>query len=136
MRVWLAPPSLNPFSKKGAPPRKRRFGPWVFAAFALLRSLKRLRGTQFDPFGLTTERRGERALRDDYLDMVFDITQRLTPANLNLAKQLVALPAEVRGYGHVKERSVEQVRARWQSLRREFDRTSKSTDVITDPARG
>jgi len=136
VRVWLAPPSLNPFSKKGAPPRKRRFGPWVFAAFALLRSLKRLRGTAFDPFGLTAERRGERALRDDYLDMVLDITQRLTPANLNLAKELVALPADVRGYGHVKERSVEQVRARWQSLRREFDRTSKSTDVITDPVRG
>ena len=50
--------------------RKREFGAWMFRAFELLARFKFLRGTAFDPFGYTAERRMERALverifRDD-----------------------------------------------------------------------
>ncbi len=45
---------------------KTTFGPWMMNAFALLAKLKRLRGTAFDPFGRTEERRTERRLIGEY----------------------------------------------------------------------
>ena len=51
------------------------FGPWLLPAFRLLAKLKFLRGTAFDPFGRSLERRTERKLIEDYeamLDKVLD----------------------------------------------------------------
>ncbi len=39
-----------------------RLGPWMMKGFGLLAKLKGLRGTAFDLFGRTEERRTERAL--------------------------------------------------------------------------
>ena len=57
----LAPPLLARRDKTTGLPRKMRFGPWLLPAFALLAKLKFLRGTPFDPFGRSLERRTERA---------------------------------------------------------------------------
>ena len=64
LKVLLAPPLLARRDKVTGHLRKREFGPWVFKAFELLARWKRLRGTAFDVFGYTTERRMERAPSD------------------------------------------------------------------------
>ena len=46
--------------KSTGEPQKMSFGPWMMPAFRLLRRFKVLRGTPFDPFGYTAERRTER----------------------------------------------------------------------------
>ena len=56
----LAPPLLARVDKITGEPRKMSFGPWMMKAFGLLRRFKGLRGTAFDPFGYTAERRTER----------------------------------------------------------------------------
>ena len=61
----LAPPSLAKKNAKGEL-QKQRFGPWMLSAFKVLARLKGLRGTPFDPFGRTEERRIERALIAEY----------------------------------------------------------------------
>ena len=54
----LHPPILRAVGRKG----KLRLGPWFRPAFVVLRMLKPLRGTAFDPFGYTRVRRTEREL--------------------------------------------------------------------------
>src|SRR5690606_36775158 len=60
--LWLAPPLLSRIDPATGRPRKRKFGPWVLSAVKLLATAKGLRGTPFDVFGYTGERRHERNL--------------------------------------------------------------------------
>jgi len=69
-----------------------------------------LRGTILDPFGRTDERRMERALIDEYEARMRGIAVALTPSNHKIAVEAASLPAQIRGYGHVKEAAVERVR--------------------------
>ena len=75
----LAPPLLARRDKTTGLPRKMSFGPWLLPLFRLLAKLKFLRGTSFDPFGYSTERRTERKLIDDYRALLREIGANLTP---------------------------------------------------------
>ena len=79
------------------------------SAFKILARLKSLRGTAFDVFGYTAERRMERRLIDDYEATVNELVQLLDSQRLPLAIQIAGLPQGMRGFGHVKERNVESV---------------------------
>ena len=61
MTFHLAPPLLPGRDPSGRP-RKRAFGGWILHFFRILAALKGLRGSAFDPFGYTAERRMERRL--------------------------------------------------------------------------
>jgi indolepyruvate ferredoxin oxidoreductase len=74
--------------------------------------MKRLRGTAFDPFGYTAERRLERHLIGWYeavLDRIIAASGRTESSTL-LA--LAAAPLDIRGFGPVKEKAVREVKAR------------------------
>ncbi len=100
--VWLAPPLLSRIDARTGRPAKRKFGPWIFAAFSILAGLKVLRGSWADPFGRSAERRAERALRDEYLAMIGTLCEDLDGAGLARATAIAALPDRVRGFGPVK----------------------------------
>lgn len=104
--VWLAPPLLSPVDPATGRPRKRKFGPWVFTLFAVLARSKRLRGTMFDPFGHTSERRAERAIRDEYLASLADLCAALRRGEADHAIILARLPEMIRGFGPVKEQAI------------------------------
>jgi len=96
----LAPPML---SKDGADgrPMKRTFSAGMGRMFPWLARLKVLRGTPFDPFGYTTERRMERALIAQYEgDMA--ALGKAASHNADAAIALAALPLTIRGFGPVK----------------------------------
>ncbi|MBO9327633.1 indolepyruvate ferredoxin oxidoreductase family protein [Achromobacter xylosoxidans] len=120
LRYYLAPPAIAARDGRGRP-RKRAYGPWMAQMFRLLAPMKRVRGTWLDLFGKTAERRMERQLAADYLALAQEFARTLDVHNRDAALALATLPDEIRGYGHVKERSVEQVRAReaalWQRYR-------------------
>ncbi len=111
----LAPPLMAQRNSKGELV-KRPFGPWMRSAFGLLARMKGLRGTAFDIFGKTEERRTERALIQQYRACVEELLQGLTPERLALAVQIASIPEDIRGYGHVKERHLQAARARWDAL--------------------
>uniref|UniRef100_UPI0025909D53 DUF6537 domain-containing protein n=1 Tax=Pseudomonas sp. TaxID=306 RepID=UPI0025909D53 len=96
---------------------KRRFGPWMLKAFGLLAPFKFLRGSAFDPFGYSQERRQERALIDAYRADIDLILAHLTPANRHTALSLARLPEQIRGYGHVKDKAVVAAEQEAQRLR-------------------
>ena len=79
----------------------------MLSAFRMLAKFKGMRGGRSDLFSKTEERRHERQLIDDYINMVDEICKKLSPANHAVAVQLARVPDEIRGYGHVKERNLE-----------------------------
>src|SRR5262249_16405750 len=100
--VHLAPPLLARPAKLTADPKTVTFGPWISPLFRLLAKCKFLRGTTFDPFGYTAERRRERALVREYEIMLEEVLARLNPDNHDVAVALAAIPEKIRGFGHVK----------------------------------
>ena len=111
----LAPPL---FAKKDAKGHlvKAEFGSWMWSAFKLLAKLKGLRGTAFDVFGYTAERKMERALITEYRAMIEAQLASLDAANHAVAVELAGLPEQIRGFGHVKEQAVAEYRVRKQEL--------------------
>jgi indolepyruvate ferredoxin oxidoreductase len=87
------------------------FGPWMMRVFGLLAKLKFLRGTAFDIFGRSEERRTERKLVADYEAMLEEVLSKLTGENHHLAVGLAAIPEKIRGFGHVKARHLAAAKA-------------------------
>jgi len=105
-KIWLAPPLIAPKGKDGRP-RKIAFGGWMLdTAFPIMAKMKVLRGSAFDIFGYSKERRTERSLIDEYEAGLARLTAGLTPARLATALQIASIPQKIRGYGHVKEASL------------------------------
>ncbi|API59403.1 indolepyruvate ferredoxin oxidoreductase [Tardibacter chloracetimidivorans] len=116
LNYHLAPPLLSFRKNDAGEPKKIRFGGWMRHAFSLLRHFKFLRGTWFDPFGLSADRKLERKLISDYEEWIEDILPRLEDVDYETAVAIAALPDEIRGYGPVKERSVEAAREKQREL--------------------
>jgi indolepyruvate ferredoxin oxidoreductase len=116
----LAPPLIAKLDPVSGEPRKMRFGPWILPVFKLLKRLRFLRGTAFDPFGHTEERRMERALIGEYEGCVERLLAGLTPQNQALAVQIASLPDEMRGFGYIKKRNVEAARKKRDELLARF----------------
>ena len=79
-----------------------------------LARLRWLRGTAFDPFGYTLERRAERQRIIDYETIVDELSRGLHHDNHALATEIASLPDGIRGYGHIKQQhldAVDRVRA-------------------------
>jgi len=112
----LAPPLLAKPDPRTGEPAKMTFGPWMMAAFGLLAKFKRLRGTALDIFGRTEERRMERALIEEYEQTVATLLTGLTRENHALAVEIGSLPESIRGYGHIKAKSVEVARRKLTEL--------------------
>ena len=107
----LAPPLLSRPDPVTGEPRKRTFGPWMWQVFGLLAKMRRLRGTAFDPFGRTAERRMERRLIEEYFETVDELLAGLRPENHALAVEIASVPDRIRGYGHVKARNAVEAEA-------------------------
>jgi indolepyruvate ferredoxin oxidoreductase len=114
----LAPPLLA--RVRGGQPVKLRFGNWMLPVLRWLARGKRLRGSVFDPFGYTQERRTERAMIGQFEQLIDRLLRDLTPANQALAAQIAALPLSVRGFGHVKAANLALARTREAELLHRF----------------
>jgi indolepyruvate ferredoxin oxidoreductase len=115
LNYHLAPPRLAKTNDKGELV-KRPYGPWMLTAFKLLAKLKGLRGTAFDPFGKTEERREERALIGEYRACIDELLKSLNAETLSLAVEIARVPEDIRGYGHVRQRHLAAARPKWQAL--------------------
>jgi indolepyruvate ferredoxin oxidoreductase len=116
LRVHLAPPLVARRDPVTGRLEKRAYGPWMLRAMRHLARLKRLRGTPFDPFGYSAERRLERRLIAEYEAVLDEALRRLTPANHEIAVELARLPEQIRGFGHVKARHLAVAKRRESEL--------------------
>jgi indolepyruvate ferredoxin oxidoreductase len=88
----------------------------MLSAFRALARLRWLRGTPFDIFGRTAERRRERRSIADYEAQLAEISAGLSAANHAIAVELAAVPLDIRGFGHVKEANLRRAEATAESL--------------------
>ncbi|VVE55289.1 indolepyruvate ferredoxin oxidoreductase [Pandoraea anhela] len=116
----LAPPLLARRSPTTGEPVKSEFGAWVVPCFRLLAKLRVLRGTWMDIFGYTTERKLERSLIGEYERLVESTLRALEThpdaTRYDAAVALASLPERIRGYGHVRVKSMTAVRERQREL--------------------
>jgi indolepyruvate ferredoxin oxidoreductase len=108
----LAPPTLG----TGKDVRKRVFGQWIRWPMAALGRMQWLRETPLDLFGRNEERRQERAWRDRYIAFVESLLSSPATIDIPVAEQIARLPADVRGFGHVKAQAMEAASKRWDEL--------------------
>ena len=127
LRYHLAPPLLSRKDPITGFAKKREFGPWIIKVFTTLAKLKKLRGTPFDPFGYTAERKMERRLLREYTAMIDNLTDTLSLDNYQFAKQLAALPDSIRGFGHVKEQSVVNYDAELKNIKHHYNNHESAT---------
>jgi len=112
----LAPPVLGRRDAVTGHAAKTAFGPWMLSAMKLLAKLKHLRGTAFDVFGRSAERRMERQLIEDYRKQMRTIAEAFGSLDAEVAVSLANVPEEIRGFGHVKAASAAAARIRAEQL--------------------
>ncbi|MCB1889275.1 MAG: indolepyruvate ferredoxin oxidoreductase family protein [Rhodocyclaceae bacterium] len=124
VRFHLAPPLISRPDPNTGQIAKRAYGKGLLRAFRLLARLKGLRGSRWDLFGRSEERRAERALIRQYEQDVLELADHLSFDRLPLAIQIADIPATIRGFGHVKLRNMaeaavrrEALLARWRQVR-------------------
>ncbi len=122
LRFHLAPPLVADRDPETGHLVKRTYGPWMMRAFRLMAKLKGLRGTRWDVFGRTAERRTERQLIADYEATVAALISGLAPHNHDLAVEIASIPEDIRGFGHVKERHLQAAKVREAGLMDAFRR--------------
>lgn len=107
----LAPPVLSSKGQKTRP-RKRQFGAWIVPVLNGLSRFKGLRGTPFDVFGYSAERRAERALIAEFEGDMAHWLPKVTPQNRAAIRALAVLPQSIRGFGPVKSDAMERAALR------------------------
>jgi indolepyruvate ferredoxin oxidoreductase len=112
LRFHLAPPLSAQRDPETGRLKKREYGAWLLPVFGGLAKLKGLRGTPFDPFGHTKDRKLERRLIADYEALVPELIAGLDHETHGLAVALAAIPEQIRGFGHIKDASLKTAKAR------------------------
>ena len=129
LEFHLAPPLFARRDPETGEPRKARYGPWMMRVFAVLARFKGLRGTMLDPFGYTQERRRERGLIERYEQVASSLIDDLDHTNHAVAVEIASLPDRIRGFGHVKARSIEEAERREAELLGRFSTAVESPDA-------
>jgi indolepyruvate ferredoxin oxidoreductase len=120
LKFNLAPPIMETTDPATGRPKKREFGPWMLPALQVLAKFKFLRGTAFDPFGHLKDRKEERALIKEYEGTLDTVLQQVSAANMDKAREILALPDMIRGYGPVKDGNIKKARAAHMRLMTDF----------------
>jgi indolepyruvate ferredoxin oxidoreductase len=101
----FSPPLLARLDPATGRPKKYEFGGWMLPVLKVLARLRRLRGTKFDPFAYSADRRLERRLLQDYERLLERVVAELDEGRFDLAVELVRLPEQIRGFGPIKQRA-------------------------------
>jgi len=108
----LAPPIMEQTDPATGRPKKREFGPWMMQGFKVLAKMSFLRGTMFDVFGYSHERKEERGLITQYEHDVETMIGLLSPQTIDMCVEWMSLPNDIRGYGPVKEGNMKKATAK------------------------
>jgi len=87
---------------------KRTYPQITMLLFGALVKLKSLRGTRCDIFGYTQERKRERQLIDDYKSTILELLKGIDENNYKISVEITSLPKFIRGFGHIKQKSIKE----------------------------
>ena len=128
----LAPPTLADKDPRTGELKKKEYGPWMLKAMRVLAKFRHLRGSRLDPFARSHDRRLDRELIADYERIVEEILVNIDKSNHEAAIELAAIPEQIRGFGHVRERYLTSARKRQAVLLDDFrHRRPASAPIVT-----
>ena len=132
----LSPPVIAGADPNTGEPRKIAFsGRWILPLLSVLKGFRGLRGTAFDPFGRTEERRGERAFIGTVEGILARVSAKVSAENVVAAQALIDSTLHVRGFGPVKARNLAEFGARLPELERGLDGTDPEAQAPTPMAK-
>lgn len=121
----LHPPILRRLGMK----RKLPMGRPYAVAFRGLARMKRLRGTPFDVFGRDPDRRLERALIEEYEQLVREMTEPGSVVPYDTRVALAESAQSIKGYAQIKEVAASKWRAHVAELWRTFPVAGATADT-------
>jgi indolepyruvate ferredoxin oxidoreductase len=130
LRFHLAPPLLAKRDPQTGLPIKREFGGWVMPLFRVLAKFKFLRGGALDVFGYTEERKTERALITAFEHDIERLLEATRLENIDTAIEIACLPQQIRGFGHVKQASIDSVVTRREQLLQKFAGADPAVEIF------
>jgi indolepyruvate ferredoxin oxidoreductase len=104
---YMAPPIFTKKQHDGRP-KKINFGSWLFPFLQILAKGKIFRGTVFDLFGYTNERKVERELIKEYEEDIEELVSIYSDEIHELAVKRGLLPLEIKGFGSVKNKTISE----------------------------
>lgn len=116
LKFHLAPPLFAKRDPDTGELKKKEYGQYMMKAFGFLAKFKSLRGTPLDIFGYQEDRKVERALIKEFESTVEELLSGLTATNHAIAVEIAALPQQIRGYGHVKDKAISVYRGDLENL--------------------
>ncbi len=123
----LQPPFLRWFGLH----QKVGLGPWVRPFLATLAACKFVRGSVFDPFSYLQVRREERGLVRWYLELIEAALPLLSARNRALVIKLFMLPADIRGYEHIKSKAIAEAKKAATVLKDQLNSNKHAERVIS-----
>lgn len=111
LNYHLAPAFLSFAKDSRGRPEKKAYGHWAGRLFKLLAACRVLRGTPLDVFGMSSERRSERALIRWYIALIEQCGREYATFPNPQWQQILQAPMRIRGYGPVKAAAVERIGA-------------------------
>ena len=130
LKLHLAPPLFSSRDAHSGEPVKTAYGAWILSAMNLLARFKFLRGTAFDPFGKTAERKMERRLIEEYEQTIEELLRGLSKKNHALAVEIARIPEQIRGYDLVKQKHVVSAKSQENDLLKEFRSTMGNSAAL------
>ena len=124
----LAPPFLSSSLTASGRPEKKAYQRGMNLIMAGLARARGLRGSVFDVFGYTSERKQEREWRDRYIQLLEDVIEILPDRDKDLASgdtpdsdyeilcRLISVPEQIRGFGPVREQHFTNAAAELKAL--------------------
>ena len=112
----LAPPAFAKRHPTTGILQKRTFGPWLSHILKLTAYGRKIRNTFLDPFRRTPERLAELEWIQSYEEILDMVQGNLNALNMEVCRELLTLPEQVRGYGHVRHDAASKAKVSAQRL--------------------
>lgn len=133
LHFHFAPPTLSRRSVARTRPAKMEIGFWFLPILHILSWLRKLRGTPFDLFGYSRERSSERRLITDFMNTLASMLGYLCADNFETAVKIATVPQDIRGFGFIKEESIEKARHKEAELLSKYWQEAKAQGSRQQP---
>ena len=124
IKFYLAPPLISKEGKDGRS-KKIEFGGYTIYVFKFLAWLKWLRGTKFDIFSYSKDRKLDLELISEYQQDLHFVKKINSDCDKELILELLNLPSSIKGFGGVRRKNYEAVSAQRKSLLKKLEDSSE-----------
>jgi len=124
IKFYLAPPLISKEGKDGRS-KKIAFGGYTIYVFKFLAWLKWLRGTKFDIFSYSKDRKLDLELISEYQQDLHFVKKINSDCDKELILELLNLPSSIKGFGGVRRKNYEAVSTQRKSLLKKLEDSSE-----------